>query len=273
MKIFEVSTDNLSEQEFAQYLLQTNNFVQNNTKALKSGQLLYRGVNSYINSDYELFKKQPRKGPSHTALLYHQIINTLSKEKFGFEIRKDTVFCAKSLDIAKTYAKFEPYVFIPKAEYGLYYNENVSDLTIDLNLMTPIDNRVVITLFSQYRFTTNLLPEFISEYRKYTNIHKDEYHNISTFKELHEFLIKFIKNYLNIIDNDDPYFERKLLNSFDGIFKGLVKEKLERIQKYIQNIHSTKFIKNIDSNVEIMADCNEYYLIDIDYFEKVISYF
>lgn len=108
---------------------------------------LAHGTTTKIDS-YELITNKKDRDPANTALYVHNFINKLAKEKFGINVRSETVFAypkrieKQVLDNPAFTNTYSLYVLVPKGDYKMFYNKAIYDMTVDYRLfpITIVDN-------------------------------------------------------------------------------------------------------------------------------------
>lgn len=215
-----------------------------------------------LESNISLWKNRKRAYPKDSYSVFHDYINKLSKEKFGIEIRSDTLFTLSvNLEPLITFPdNFNDVILVvPKGEYKLFYNPLVDDMTMfyklersdldgtidsqigdyllkrDTILFNYIEN--YIDKMYDYEIDTSMLDDITEEivYGIYKQYFDDEYQNVTergfvkTFEDLKEYSEKFIDEILYNEIFDKPNF-KVYYKSEEILIPSLPKEAIEKIK-------------------------------------------
>jgi hypothetical protein len=236
----------------------------------KDMELLFRG-SSYrfapppeiiTANDNGIWKRSSNinRRPKDTSSDISNIFNDYFLEKFGIKLRAVGVFTSKSVNIATDYGK--PYIFFPKGKYKYYWSYEIDDL------YSHVEGK------NWY-------------YRNYNDL---SYNWESVFGENNEGEWCYDGVCYNsdiISSSEDAKLDNEELNnmSIDSIKKLLYWKPGVELDEYINNIKedSEDEIKSIVSRYqegglddiatqEITFKCDDYYLVDIAFYNKIIKY-
>jgi hypothetical protein len=199
---------------------------------IKNSIYLTRSVR--IPTQENIIKVTTRKDrkPRDIPLYIHNILNDLFYKKFKVKVRSECVFCRKMDEVWRK-------VVVPIGKYYFYYNNFVSDLYEDANLRPfEKDPPLEIDRTFKYQFCN-----WIAYYKR----------NIKTWDDI----------VIKLLDGQEPE-ERK---AYEKIMS-------EILNKYfVSNYNKTDNVNDlskVDPSVEIAIHCDQYYLVDREYYDANI---
>lgn len=234
--------------------------------SLESSYFLYRGASG---KDIDSVKKMsPRKNrrPTTTKRYIDEIIHNYQKVVYPRKpFRRSSIFCTTSSTKAKKFGKLY-YVFFPKT--CKVYKSDLDDSFGHLNPMKDMMNNVISKLATLK--TRNVIgdaqPEKVREYMKVLDKIYDSWPNIKlTPKEAKLFIDGWnIVNDIHLTEND--YYTVVRSEIADNIME--LRERMQYYYKGLTKLKMTDDPKPVDNNgVEVMAECEYYYMADRDWFE------
>jgi hypothetical protein len=228
----------------------------------KDIELLFRGSSTADDVDNGIWQKYSNinRRPKDTSSDISNIFNDYFLEKFGTKVRAVGVFASKNAATASDYG--DPYIFFPKGKYKYYWSYEIDDL------YSHVEGK------NWY-------------YRNYNDL---SYNWESVFGENNEGEWCYDGVCYNsdiISSSEDAKLDNEELNnmSIDSIKKLLYWKPGVELDEYINNIKedSEDEIKSIVSRYqegglddiatqEITFKCDDYYLVDIAFYNKIIKY-
>lgn len=257
--------------------------------------------------DIDTLKLRKRKFPSESIFCVHNYINELSKEKFGVDVRSDSLFTYPCNVKEKFTYTPKTRIVIPKGDYKLFLNYSVSDLTTEYGLFASdftSDLEVKIR-----KGISNFLHDYISDtddtinpanIQKYINIintkvfeffesleFEENISNFDTFKKVKDYILRLIKDEIKeYIENfgDEIKVDSKHTIKITNLYKFVYKEVLRQINiqinaysnianTYVSNLKETKTVTEemIKDKPEIMLVCDEAWVISVDVYKKLLK--
>ncbi|ASV44231.1 hypothetical protein PBI_SCTP2_216 [Salicola phage SCTP-2] len=162
--------------------------------------LFYHGSQKPEEYTNKILTFRYRQMPKDSMVLFHNHINKESKQLLGEPIR-NLFYITNSIHNAAEYG--EPYIFFPIDHAKFFYNKNINDLTVDLNLSSNTLN----------------YPDWIKAIFKYSNEHEN--------KETRRLLIDFINDIRFYIEqNTDDFSDESLKNIYKRMKKYDIEKKI-----------------------------------------------
>jgi len=188
-------------------------------------------IKNYVRKDRE---------PLSMKKQIHDKLNNIFKEAYGVNLRSESVFCSRDIDVAGGYGNL--YMIFPIGEYQLYWSDIINDLYMDLGWADS-------ALFSLERdesyFTLYHLIDSNADYKTTINQLHLNIRNKKGERLNNDEILKYVEDLKEKIDKDKNF--RK-----------------EQIRKLYNT--SKKVDKKID-RAEIMLVCDEYYGLLVEDFD------
>ncbi len=248
---------------------------------------LWRGTN-YIIYTIKKFKVRKNRVPTDTCIEVHDLSDKYFKKLFGIKARSETVFCFSGKLAAEGYGS-HPYIIIPIGKFDFIWSKNIDDFygAIQYEPMYKIicDSDSI-----------DLEYEYESEYGE-NGIGTWIYKGWDTKEQIDDDAIKKVikklksEGYLDRFDDNLRQVDKiqiladEIADDLEWVPKIDINEWIESIlsdsKKQLYNTIKNNYVKNkyfkdlmdIDeyNSYEIMLRCNEYYMINEDWFNVVMN--
>ena len=307
MKIIDLIESNNIHDAFADALKQP--FFQYNE--INKNNLLVHYTEDVPMKGFEKRTLRTRSKPRDSSPLVHEYLAHLSKQKFGFVVRAETLFTyasSHSNDELVSGAEYgDATVIVPIGEYKLYHSPGVVDFTnnyktafygdklsflmskirtspeLNMNTLTEIEHLVRPEIEAQKNGDDVDLDRNIKFYIMdmtttisvdFSSVFKSE--KLSTLEEEIPDIAKFIvdrttSNHGYTLSNDTF---NQVVKVIERIINASVKKQLSEYQDYINRMTVTLKVTSFN-NDEYMLRCKEFYMFDytefMTYLDKMVA--
>ena len=229
----------------------------------KNSKLLFKGTNhveDFIDDGIYLKNVRKDRKPKDTSNDINKHISELFINKFNESVREIGTFVTKNPGVAKDYGN--PYIFIPIGEFNYYHNPKVDDLYTYIN-ETP---------WYIYKSSNDKKFEYDNIYGEGTQ--NGEYYFDNKPYGIYEY------DAIAEVEEDYDYYTQKEIKAMLEWKPNLSFEQYSNLmeKQYTQEINNLvdEYVKNAPydtiSTQEITIICDKYYLIEKEYYNKLIEY-
>lgn len=222
-----------------------------------ANKLIYRGVKADF-FDYKKYKSHIKTGryPMDTPGELHDLLNDLFRKKFKWAVR-DGVSVTGNEGTSWNYGT--GYIFLPVGNYKFVWSSRISDLFSELEDENMLDDD-----YNDYGMESNWEDEYGEDGKGHWEYDGDEIDEPDIMRdELKEEGENFDEDKLKWIPD----------LSYEDYEEDRREEYVDRREDYIKDrikTYKSGDLKGaIKSQNEIMFDCNEYYLVNLN-FEKIL---
>lgn len=275
MKLKRLLTEQKNEEKFKQ------EYFNSELLPVVQGEKSYvwRGSKNTKPNSVEIIIPRKHRRPRNSSLFIQDFFDKYSLENgIDAPLRSSSVFCTKDKKLAMDYGKIS-LVFFPKVKSDIY------DMGVDdtYEFINDADTGLV-----QFTHNAKLVIDYLT--------HKEffEFNNLDNFddkaKRFFEIMIKHGGDLIRKYNYDDLEFivqygkdiwkrlERLEFGPYQSIEFDYISEDMkisfmhmENVDKYFDRLIHVDWMASVDNYHEIVVECPYYYMVNEDWFSKVIG--
>jgi len=257
--INETDLNNISDVDMINILINDcKPFLKDLLKYLKNDKLfLLSGRQNNVN----FFKGKVRtnRKPKDTPVEYHNYIDKLFNNKFGWKARSNVIFCTSVLSAAEEYG-YVVYMIFPIGKYKYLWNPKIDDLYNDVfeeEYILPEDADDIMD-FDNYELEQQAIDELNFEYEEYVSLLEPD---------------EDVMEYDDWLENEN-YLEDRKYELAERKAEENKYENEEKLKEIVYGYTDKNLNKALESKNEIMVNTKEYYGVShYENYDKLLNYF
>lgn len=233
---------------------------------------LYRGTKNGTKS-FKKIKPRSDRIPMDSSLEFHNVIDSLYKEKTGYALRSSSIFCSLNMDIASCYnnsSTNDPFVVVPIGAYKLFMHDGIHDMFNDVEdkkffifyLKIEDAKEYIVSRWTKLndnvgKKISKVLPNDLGSI-----ILKD---SKKEKREIKKFIDKTF-TYKNVIIGN---YNKNELDSWSPKLYPILQKMTKISHEFIKEIKEFKLneLGNIENEIHVV--CNSYYLMTIQKYREL----